>query len=208
MNRLGLLHLKMSGRQPAQASTQQRENPRPCDNPLSNIFKAHSWQHKANRKRYTQDQFEQKNGDLRLRPFSLLNAQNTLGVLVSLSGGFMKPTVGLGPIQRNTLTVVIHVAETILSLGYPLIGGFAIPTSGFNTILRAAPSLVKAQAQSILSFSISLIGGFVVPVESFVKVLRYALAYVIHVTEGVLGFHVTLICRFAIPTKSLPVVLR
>jgi len=120
----------------------------------------------------------------------------------------MQPTVGLGTILWHTLAVVIHIAETILSLGYPLIGGFAIPTSGLNTILRNPPSFIKAQAQSILCFRISLLGGFVVPVESFIKVLRNALAHVVQITEGVLGFHVALVCRFAIPMEGLPVVLR
>jgi hypothetical protein len=120
----------------------------------------------------------------------------------------VKQSIGFSTILGNSLPVVIHVPETVLSLRYPLLCGFAIPTSGFNTILQDAVSIIKAQAQSILSFCVALVGGLVVPVESFQKVLRYALPYVIHVTKGVLGFHIALICRFSIPFEGFTVVLR
>src|SRR5690348_12775192 len=48
-----------------------------------------------------------------------------LRILVALSGSFLKQVIRLHSVARDTVTVVIHVAEVILSLRKTLFGGLS-----------------------------------------------------------------------------------
>src|SRR5207245_10853582 len=108
-------------------------------------------------------------------------------------GGVAPPLVSLFVVLRNSLTLVIHVAQGVLSFRIALIGCFVVPDGGLHVVLRHSLAPFIPEANTVLGLRISLVGCFAVPAGSLGVILRHSLTLVIEACKIVLGVGVSLL---------------
>jgi len=87
--------------------------------------------------------------------------------LVPFGGSLLKQVVGLNSIPRDTIAVLIHIGEVVLSVRITLFRGFAVPADSLCLVRWHSFASPIDEAQRVLRHSVSLFGSFSAPACAF-----------------------------------------